>query len=476
MKRAPLLLAAFLAPVLIGGVAASILIPRVKSTNAAALPAAIVSYGNMDNVDVFQPEGEPVGLSILLSDEGGLTREDRDLTARLVNKGEIVLPVDITRWRAGLEAQIDKGDDCIYLGSDIEGIAKEALRALDLQTYFHPVVIGRGVGGTLAYAAVADTPPATMAGGVALDAAPSARSKLPICKGAIPTSVGKGGYAYDRDADLIQPFVFISPDGHSSDLSPAAPYRAANIVAKDPALAMDAVAQAAVNISQADNSALPIIISKPEGEPTAIALFVSGDGGWRDLDKTIGDWLTEHGVEVIGVDALRYFWSEKTPEQMATDIETILGKANPKAGVPVALLGYSFGADTLPFAYPKLPQIWADRIDLLGLLAPSQHTGFQISVGGWLGMATGDQDVVKALEAVPISKILCIYGTEDEADTACLAPALADAAKVAIEGGHHFDGDYEMLAERLLQAIQHGPQAAIPTPQPEPETDAAPKP
>ncbi|WP_019997820.1 virulence factor family protein [Aureimonas ureilytica] len=464
MKRTPLFLAALLTPVLLGGVAAGVLLSRVKTDAAAVVPAAVVSYENMEAVPVLQPQDDPVGLTVLLSDEGGLTRDDRDLAARLVAGGQIVLPIDLARWRAELEDQIQDGDDCIYLGSDIEGIAKEALRALDLQTYFHPVVVGRGAGGTFAYAAVADTPAATMAGGVALNAAPSARSRLPVCKGAEPTASGRGSYSYARDADLIQPFVFVDADGHSTDLANPPANKASIIVAKDPDLAADDVVSAANNISQADNSALPIIVSKPKGEPIAVALFFSGDGGWRDLDKTIGDWLTEHGVEVIGVDALRYFWSEKTPEQMAIDMETMLGKANPKKGVPVALLGYSFGADTLPFAYPKLPQIWTDRIGLVGLLAPSQKTGFEISVGGWLGMATGESDVVNALKAVPTSKILCVYGTEDEKDTACLASQLADAATVSIEGGHHFDGNYEALAERILNAILKGPKAALAAP------------
>lgn len=464
MKRTPLFLAALLTPVLLGGVAAGVILSRVKSDAAAVVPAATVTYENMEAIPVLQPKDDPVGLTVLLSDEGGITREDRDLAAGLVAGGQIVLPVDLNRWRAQLEEGIEAGDDCIYLGSDIEGIAKEALRALDLQTYFHPVVVGRGVGGTLAYAAVADTPAATMAGGVALNAAPAARSKLPVCEGAKATPGGRGSFSYDRDADLIQPFVFVDPTGHSRDLSAAAPYKAGVVVAKDASFAMDAVVSAADNISNADNSALPIVIGKPDGPPVAVALFFSGDGGWRDLDKTIGDWLTEHGVEVIGVDALRYFWSEKTPEQMAVDIETMLGKANPRPGVPVALLGYSFGADTLPFAYPKLPQIWTDRIGLIGLLAPSKKTGFEISVGGWLGMATGESDVVNALKSVPASKILCVYGTEDEEDNACLAPSLTDAAKVSIQGGHHFDGDYEALAERLLNAILKGPQAAVAAP------------
>ncbi len=49
-------------------------------------------------------------------------------------------------------------------------------------------------------------------------------------------------------------------------------------------------------------------------------------------------------------------------------------------------------------------------------------------------------------------------------DHAARRHALADAAKVSIQGGHHFDGDYEALAERLLNAILKGPQAAVAAP------------
>ena len=54
--------------------------------------------------------------------------------------------------------------------------------------------------------------------------------------------------------------------------------------------------------------------------------------------------------------------------------------------LPVMLIGYSFGADVLPFAFPLLPKPLQDRTKVLGLLAPGLTTSFQVTVEGWLGI------------------------------------------------------------------------------------------
>lgn len=43
----------------------------------------------------------------------------------------------------------------------------------------------------------------------------------------------------------------------------------------------------------------------------------------------------------------------------------------------------------------------------------------------------------------------CFYGAEEEY-TLCRAPELADAEIIRSGGGHHFGGDYQALAEKIL--------------------------
>jgi hypothetical protein len=100
---------------------------------------------------------------------------------------------------------------------------------------------------------------------------------------------------------------------------------------------------------------LPLIElpAKPSGPLLAIVL--SGDGGWRDLDKTISEKLQSAGVSVVGWDCLRYFWSRKSPEQVARDLGAVIDTFLSRwGGSKVVLVGYSFGADVLPFAYDRL--------------------------------------------------------------------------------------------------------------------------
>ncbi len=47
------------------------------------------------------------------------------------------------------------------------------------------------------------------------------------------------------------------------------------------------------------------------GGPT-FAVILSGDGGWAGLDKKVAAALAAQGIDVVGIDSLRYFWSERT--------------------------------------------------------------------------------------------------------------------------------------------------------------------
>ena len=181
-------------------------------------------------------------------------------------------------------------------------------------------------------------------------------------------------------------------------------------------------------------------------------MFFSGDGGWRDLDKTIGDEMGKQGVHVVGIDSLRYFWSKRTPGQIADDTVAIIDRADPTGRLPVAVYGYSFGANTFPLAWALLPDRIKDRIRFVGLLATQRTTNLQVTVGAWLGLG-GDHSVAPAIATIPRDRVLCVYG-EDERDTACTDPLLTGIQTMKIKGGHHFDGDYPALTRLLLTGMR----------------------
>jgi type IV secretory pathway VirJ component len=139
------------------------------------------------------------------------------------------------------------------------------------------------------------------------------------------------------------------------------------------------------------------------------------------------------------------------------------------------LIGYSFGADILPFAWNRLAE--ADRRALvqLSLLGLGSHAVFEFHLTGWLQRPdTSGLPILPELQRIDLSRVQCFYGA-DETDTLCPRLAARGAEVIGTTGGHHFDGDYTKLAQRILEGAlkrTSGDQRAI-TPVMPPEMSAA---
>ncbi|MEP7454968.1 AcvB/VirJ family lysyl-phosphatidylglycerol hydrolase [Phyllobacterium sp. SB3] len=413
----------------------------------------LVSSERLNDVPLLQPSGKPKALAILVSQKGGLAADDNSLAELLLERDFLVLTVDLEKWRKELNQ--DTGD-CTYFVSDFEGVAKEAQRMIAVDVYMHPVIIGIGEGGVMAYASVADTPAATIAGAVIVDPSVALDTKLPSCEGADYEAVAGQGFSYSYDADLPNPATIIreKPDTDSKGPPSAGFFLAQEKIGATKAERLELAADAAVAIAKEDASveALPVVdIPSANGPAKYVALFFSGDGGWRDIDKSVGDIISKESTHVVGVDSLRYYWSLRKPEGIAKDIQRMAAKADPSGKLPVLLLGYSFGANTVPFAWPYLPKQLQDRISLVGLIGTEKTTPFQVSVGAWLGLG-GDNEVAPAVAKIPTGKVLCVYGSEED-DTACTDPSLSAVEKIELPGDHHYDEKYELLAAKLMEAV-----------------------
>jgi type IV secretory pathway VirJ component len=203
-----------------------------------------------------------------------------------------------------------------------------------------------------------------------------------------------------------------------------------------------------------------------ESGSDTMAIIYSGDGGWRDLDKQIGEAIVARGVPVVGVDTLRSFWTSRTPEQMGRDLAELIRTYQARWGTKrVVLIGYSFGADVLPFAINQLPPELRAQIVLVALLAVEPHADFEIHVSGWLGQKPDAQapEVLPQILKLDLSRLQCFYGEEEE-DSLCPAPELAAAEIIRTAGGHHFDGDYAALARRILDGVARRAPGALPAP------------
>ena len=188
-----------------------------------------------------------------------------------------------------------------------------------------------------------------------------------------------------------------------------------------------------------------------------MAVFLSGDGGWRDIDKTIGGKLQSLGVSVVGWDSLRYFWRKKSPEETAADLAATLRVYGAKWGADrIALIGFSFGADVLPFVYDRLPPEIRQRVALVTLLSASRAADWQIRVIGWLGAApsAAATPLAPAIAKMPPKILQCFYGDQDT-NSSCAALIGSGAEVIEKKGLHHFDGNYDLIAQQILDGLRH---------------------
>ncbi|WP_286912061.1 MULTISPECIES: virulence factor family protein [unclassified Pseudomonas] len=205
-----------------------------------------------------------------------------------------------------------------------------------------------------------------------------------------------------------------------------------------------------------DGNALAIpVVEVPAGQTTdTVTLFLSGDGGWRDLDRDVAGEMAKLGYPVVGIDTLRYYWQHKTPEQSAADLSELMQHYRQKWGTKrFVLTGYSFGADVLPAIYNRLPAEDQQRIDAVMLLAFARSGSFEIEVEGWLGKEGQEAPTGPEMAKLPASKVVCVYGVEETDESGC-TDKTAVGERMKLPGGHHFDENYPQLAKRLIDEIE----------------------
>ncbi len=404
-------------------------------------PPELRDAGRLGRIQLFRTaDGEkPESLVYLFSDATGFAAPLERAARALAARGSAVVGVDLPSYLRGLVAS---DDGCHYVVAELEELAHRLERELGFDGYRSPLLAGVGVGGTLAYAALAQAPAATLAAAVAVDPAPALATRVPLCEGAAATPVPGAGFRYAPRNPLPGE---VRIDTEAGDVGERL------IRALEPLLER-AGAQGDVAGQLPD---LPLVELPAEAADRLFAVIWSGDGGWRDLDKQLGEIFAKSGVPVVGVDCLRYFWQERKPDEVARDLARILAAARESWGTPKALLvGYSFGANVLPFALNRLGEEERSGVALLSLLGPEAHAPFEIQVTGWLGQVDAEAPaLLPELLRTDLSRVQCIYGEEDET-ALCPAPELACAEIVRTRGGHHFDGDYPALAERILQSAR----------------------
>jgi type IV secretory pathway VirJ component len=460
------------------------LVASLAAANASAAPPEKLSFGRFGEVSVVRPASDspsPAQVVIFFAGDGGWHKGVVDMADALAEQGALVLGVETAHY---LKALRGSRDPCDYPAGELEALSQFAQKKLGLPSYRVPILVGYSSGATLAYLALVQAPTNTFRGAISFGFCPDLELQRPFCKGhglvSQPTRDGKGT-EFAPSGELTLPWIAVHGEVDKVCSAPQTAAFAARVGHAEsvmlpqvghgvgvenrwrPAL-LDAfakvtAAEPARPALAANVSDLPLVELPAQGTPRDVfAIGLSGDGGWASIDREVAGALADAGVAVVGFDSLQYFWTPRTPEQSADALARVvrhyLGAWQKSR---VLLVGYSRGADVLPFMASRLPADLRERVALVALLGPALSVEFEFHVADWLGGSGSDRALAIPPEAAKLRglKLLCIYG-RDETESLCrgLDPALGTS--VAVPGDHHFGGDYAALARRILDAVGSG--------------------
>lgn len=201
-----------------------------------------------------------------------------------------------------------------------------------------------------------------------------------------------------------------------------------------------------------DLSDLPLTITAATGNNFSdiMGVFISGDGGWKDFDQKICNGLASNGIPVAGLNALKYFWKARTPEGASWDLSRILQAYEQTWGKKeVVLIGYSWGAEVLPFLFNRLSDEQKKRVKGIVLLSPADKTVFEYRVVFLLHQNGGNASLVAPeLKKMYNYRTLFIFGSDE--NTSWVKPLLKDNFQIkTLKGGHHYNGDTGLVSEAI---------------------------
>lgn len=210
----------------------------------------------------------------------------------------------------------------------------------------------------------------------------------------------------------------------------------------------ETAAQLAVRVARLPLVEVPATTMPASPLVGRMVVLLSGDGGWASLDRSIAASFARRGIPTVGINSLRYFWSARKPEEAASDVGAVIEHYLARWRLEkVDLIGFSFGADVVPFIANRLPAAAAAHVGTVTMIEPSQSATFEVHVSDWLpGAGTAGLPLapeVRQLKPAP----LCLHG--DDAASPC--SNLPGAQVDRIGSGHHLGGDGEPIVARILR-------------------------
>jgi type IV secretory pathway VirJ component len=458
-----------------------LIVALLFGSSAFAAEESLV-YGRFGKLTLYRNVPRPSHVVLFVSGDGGWNLGVIDMARSLTDLDALVIGIDITHYLKELGRSTEK---CSYPAADFANLSKFIQKRLDFDRYHTPILVGYSSGATLAYTLLAQAPPNTFRGAISMGFCPDLPLQKPFCPGRGLVSVPAPklhGYTFPPvrklenrwlafqgttdqvcDAATVTEYVkgidnaeliLLPKVGHGFSVQK-------NWLPQFRKAFLRLVMEKKTTENQASSaevSDLPLIeVPAHDSTGDLIAVILTGDGGWASIDRDIGGILAAKGIPVVGLNTLQYFWTNRSPEAAGRDLERILRHYRAAwQRQRFLLIGYSLGADVLPFMTGYLPTDLREQVAEVALLGAGKTATFQFHLNDWLGGSDRDgRPILPELDKLQGMKVLCLYGKEEEGESLCPTIGAKDSRVkvVSLAGGHHFGGAYQKLAELILAEL-----------------------
>ena len=441
-----------------------------------------IEFGRFGKVALYQSGPQPSEVVLFVSGDGGWNLGVVEMARELSGLDALVAGIDINHYLKSLR---NSNEACSYPAADFEALSKYIQKKLNFPYYKIPVLVGYSSGATLVYAILAQAPPNTFSGAISMGFCPDLLLNKPLCKGYglewKPGPQGKGFYflpfkqhqlpwvalqgTVDQVCDPASTesyvkqvmggnIVMLPKVGHGFSVTknwmPQFKNTFLNLVSGH----KSSISSDSISPSVND---LPLVeVARKGSGSNALVMIISGDGGWTGIDREIAEELSRKGLDVIGLNSLQYFWTRRTPEEASRDMDRFLRHYLAQwKKERIILIGYSFGADVLPFMVNRLSPTVRDRVSLIALMGLDEKIDFEFHLTDWLpGFASSKSlSVLPEVRKLKGKRLLCFQGSEENASL-CSRLDNSIARSIILKGGHHFGGNYKAISDVILKELE----------------------
>jgi len=450
------------------------------SKSRAASPGDSVNVAPFGKVFIYKQTGTPPNVVIMISGDGGWKSGVVGFAETFSEMNTLVIGVDIVRYYKNLR---QRNDNCYNVAADFVQLATVIEKKYNFPDYTPSVIMGYSSGATLVYGILAQARPGTFIGGISLGFCSDIELPEMLCQiNGLTERVDVPGkrYILQPDPKLGNPWIVLQGKldkvcnysevadfvnkttgaelitlanvGHGfsklNDFMPQWKDAFNKLIKKD-----EKFQTTNDNIDQVKNLAVVITNAKVQNKDAPVALLISGDGGWYAFEQLIADSLAKIGVPTVGLDSKKYFWKRRSTEETAGDLAMALNYYGKEWGKDrFLLIGYSLGAEIVPFIINKLPEEMKSKIVSAVLLSPATNTDFEIHISNMLGMGNRQNtynviDEIIKMQPVPA---LCIFGENEKSSV----PRLLTGTSVKIRnipGDHHYKSNVQLIIQTMRE-------------------------